>query len=44
MQMDEKYELKQELEQELQWVKYRQKMLDIVGKKSTVNGANSRAG
>lgn len=28
--MDEKEELKQELEQELQWVKYRQKILDII--------------
>lgn len=31
--MDEKEELKQELEQELQWVKYRQKMLDIIEEK-----------
>jgi len=28
--MDEKEELKQELEQELQWVQYRQKMLYIM--------------
>lgn len=28
--MDEKEELKQELEQELQWVRYRQKMLDLI--------------
>ena len=28
--MNEKEELKQELEQELQWVKYRQQMLDIM--------------
>lgn len=28
--MDEREELKQELEQELQWVRYRQKMLDII--------------
>ena len=28
--MDEKEELKQELEQKLQWVKYRQMMLDII--------------
>ena len=28
--MEEKEELKQELEQELQWVKYRQKILDII--------------
>lgn len=31
--MDEKEELKQELEQELQWVRYRQKMLDIIEEK-----------
>ncbi|MFL0197104.1 hypothetical protein ACJDU8_16285 [Clostridium sp. WILCCON 0269] len=31
--MDEKEELKQELEQELQWVKYRMKMLDLIDKK-----------
>ena len=31
--MDEKEELKHELEQELQWVKYRQKMLDIIKEK-----------
>ncbi|MDR3593993.1 hypothetical protein [Clostridium sp.] len=30
MQMNEREELKQELEQELQWVQYRQKMLDII--------------
>lgn len=30
MQMDEKEELKKELEQELEWVKYRQKMLDLI--------------
>jgi hypothetical protein len=28
--MDEKEELKQRLQQELQWVKYRQNMLDIM--------------
>jgi flagellin-like hook-associated protein FlgL len=28
--MNEKEELKQELDQELEWVKYRQKMLDIM--------------
>lgn len=28
--MNEKEELKQQLEQELQWVQYRQKMLDII--------------
>ncbi|UZW16021.1 hypothetical protein OSC52_09460 [Clostridium pasteurianum] len=28
--MDEKEELKQKLKQELHWVKYRQKMLDII--------------
>lgn len=33
MQMDEKEELKKELQQELQWVKYRQKMLDIIDEK-----------
>lgn len=33
MQMDEKEELKQELEQELKWVQYRQKMLDIMEEK-----------
>ena len=31
--MDEKEELKQELEQELQWIQYRQKMLDIIEEK-----------
>ena len=31
--MDEKEELKLELEQELQWVKYRQKMLDMMEEK-----------
>lgn len=31
--MDEREELKQELKQELQWVKYRQKMLDIMEEK-----------
>ena len=31
--MDEKEELKQELEQELQWVQYRTKMLDIMEEK-----------
>ena len=31
--MDEREELKQELEQELQWIKYRQKMLDIMEEK-----------
>jgi hypothetical protein len=31
--MDEKEELKQKLEQELQWVQYRQKMLDIIEEK-----------
>lgn len=33
MLMDEKEELKQELEQELKWVQYRQKMLDIMEEK-----------
>lgn len=33
MQMDEREELKQELEQELLWVQYRQKMLDIMEEK-----------
>lgn len=33
MQMDEKEELKKELQQELQWVRYRQKMLDIMEEK-----------
>lgn len=28
--MDEREELKQELEQELQWIKYRQRILDII--------------
>lgn len=28
--MDEKEELKKELEQELEWVKYRTKMLDLI--------------
>lgn len=31
--MDEREELKEELEQELYWVKYRQKMLDIIDEK-----------
>jgi len=31
--MDEREELKQELEQELRWVQYRQKMLDIMEEK-----------
>lgn len=31
--MDEREELKMELEQELQWVKYRQNMLDIMDDK-----------
>ena len=31
--MDEKEELKQELEQELLWVKYRKNMLDIIDEK-----------
>jgi len=31
--MNQKEELRQELEEELQWVKYRQKMLDIMEKK-----------
>ena len=31
--MDEKEELKQQLQQELQWVLYRQKMLDIMDEK-----------
>lgn len=31
--MDEKEELKKKLQQELQWVLYRQKMLDIINKK-----------
>jgi len=31
--MNEKEELKKELEQELQWVQYRQKMLDIIEEK-----------
>ena len=31
--MDEREELKRELEQELQWVNYRQKMLDIINEK-----------
>ena len=31
--MDEREELKQELELELQWVQYRQKMLDIMEEK-----------
>lgn len=31
--MDEKEELKQELEQKLQWVQYRQKMLSIMEEK-----------
>ena len=33
MVMNQKEELRQELEEELQWVKYRQKMLDIMEKK-----------
>jgi hypothetical protein len=28
--MDEREELKQELKEELQWVKYRMRMLDII--------------
>jgi flagellin-like hook-associated protein FlgL len=31
--MDDKEELRQQLQQELQWVKYRQEMLDIIEKK-----------
>lgn len=31
--MDEKEELKQELEQELLWIKYRKNMLDIIDEK-----------
>lgn len=31
--MDEKEELRQELEHELQWVKYRQKILDLIEEK-----------
>lgn len=31
--MDEREELKQELKQELQWVKYKMRMLDIVEEK-----------
>lgn len=31
--MDEREELRQELEAELQWIKYRQKMLDIIEEK-----------
>lgn len=31
--MDEKEELKQKLQEELQWVQYRQKMLNIIEKK-----------
>lgn len=31
--MNEKEELKQELQQELEWVKYRQRMLDIIERK-----------
>lgn len=31
--MDEREELREELEQELQWVKYRQKMLDNIEEK-----------
>ena len=31
--MNEREELKQELEQELLWVQYRQKMLDIIEEK-----------
>ena len=33
MQMDEREELKRELEQELHWVKYRQKMLGAIEEK-----------
>jgi len=33
MSMDEREKLKMELELELQWVKYRQEMLDIMGDK-----------
>jgi hypothetical protein len=33
MKMDEKEKLKHELEQELQWVQYRKKMLDIIEEK-----------
>ncbi|MDP4176896.1 MAG: hypothetical protein Q8900_00970 [Bacillota bacterium] len=33
MKMNEKEELKNELEQELKWVQYRQKMLDIIEEK-----------
>lgn len=31
--MDEREEIRQELQQELQWVKYRQEMLEIIEKK-----------
>lgn len=31
--MDERKELKKELEQELQWIQYRQKILDIIEEK-----------
>lgn len=31
--MDEREELKQELQEELKWVKYRQKMLDLIDEK-----------
>lgn len=31
--MDEREELRQELEQELHWIKYRQMMLDIIDEK-----------
>ncbi|MBU3155073.1 hypothetical protein KPL46_09195 [Clostridium estertheticum] len=31
--MDEKEELKQELQQQLEWVEYRQRMLDIIEEK-----------
>ncbi|MBW9170643.1 hypothetical protein K2F43_05420 [Clostridium estertheticum] len=31
--MDEKEELKQEMQQQLEWVQYRQKMLDIIEEK-----------
>ncbi|OAA83199.1 hypothetical protein WY13_03527 [Clostridium ljungdahlii] len=33
MAMNQKEEVRQELEEELQWVKYRQQMLDIMDKK-----------
>lgn len=31
--MDERGELKKELEQEIQWIKYRQRILDIIDEK-----------